>query len=177
MIWSEILKKENEKTKIKRSRSHTSWRRWSCIIFYILHENNATKTKVMSSRISTRPKKCLFVVTRPTLKNLFQPTRQFFQDGYDYLQLKGHWTSITSIVLYLGWSIKPIPKFSADSANAFTFYEFFFFFFCIIFRVSHRLTEVCIYCSRLWKIENARNIQISSKVSQTACSHYPCQHF
>ena len=40
-----------------------------------------------------------------------------------------------------------------------------------------------IYWSRLWRIENARNIHISStKLSQSrtlnsACSHYPCQQF
>ena len=51
----------------------------------------------------------------------------------------------------------------------------------IISRVSHWLLY-CIYWSRLWKIENTRNIHISSKVSQSTtwnsvCSHFPRQHF
>ena len=52
----------------------------------------------------------------------------------------------------------------------------------IISRVSHRLLYSVFYWSRLWKIQNARNVPISSKVNQSgtynsACSHYPCQHF
>ena len=39
--------------------------------------------------------------------------------------LKGHWTKITFIFLYRIW-IKPVPKISADSANAFSFYEVFY---------------------------------------------------
>ena len=35
----------------------------------------------------------------------------------------------------------------------------------IIFRVPHSV--LCIYCSRIWKVENARNIHISSKESQS----------
>ena len=45
---------------------------------------------------------------------------------------------------------------------------FHFMRYSIIFRVSHRL----LYCrSQLWKIENARNIHISSKVNQHKTRH------
>ena len=47
--------------------------------------------------------------------------------GAGKLGLKGHWTSVTAIFSssYRGFKIKPIPKISADSANAFSFYEVF----------------------------------------------------
>ena len=56
-------------------------------------------------------------------------------------------------------------NFWADSANKFSFYE--------VFRKQHRLQSVpyaivlCIYWSQLWKIENAKYIQISSEVNQS----------
>ena len=59
--------------------------------------------------------------------------------------------------------IKPLPKFLADSVNAFSFYEVF----CdsIIFRVSHRLLYN-VYIEVDFE-KNARNIHISSKVNQS----------
>ena len=60
-------------------------------------------------------------------------------------------------------------NFQLISAKAFSFYE--------VFREQHHLqsvpqarpTVLYIYWSRLWKIENARNIHISSKVNQSKC--------
>ena len=68
--------------------------------------------------------------------------------------------------------MKSIMKFSVDSANAFSFYEVLVN--SIIFTLSHRLLY-CVYCVFIegpplyllkltLKIENARNIHISSKV-------------
>ena len=55
----------------------------------------------------------------------------------------------------------------------------------IIFRVSNRLLYslvLCNYWSWRWKIKNARNVHISSKINQygiqnSACSHCRCQNF
>ena len=101
---------------------------------------------------------------------IFSPNLQLLEWKFNQiLGLKGRWTSISSIFLYLvlyrEFKIKPIPKISADSVKAFSVYE--------VFREQHHLqsapqtTVLCIYWSRLWKVENARNIHISSKVSQS----------
>ena len=55
----------------------------------------------------------------------------------------------------------------------------------IIFRVSHRLLYslvLCNYWSWRWKLKNARNVHISSKINQygiqnSAFSHCTCQNF
>ena len=69
------------------------------------------------------------------------------------------------------FKLNRIPTFSADSTNAFSFYEVAYFVNSIISRVSHKLLYVYLLKSTLknrpGKTENARNIRISSKVSQS----------
>ena len=101
----------------------------------------------------------------------------------DWQKLKGHSTSITSF-LHISNSIQ---EFKLNSYRNFQlilpirFHCMWYFVNSVIFRVSQKLLYCAFNWSRLRKIENVRNIHISSKVSQSrtwnsVCSHYPCQH-
>ena len=73
-----------------------------------------------------------------------------------------------NIYLFISYSVENFklhqhPNFQLILPMHFHFMRYFVN--SIIFRVSHKLV-LCIYWSRLWKIENVRNIHTASKVNQ-----------
>ena len=138
---------------------------------------------------------CYIFFFRQTLRNLGCKTYKFMKALFLMQPIRDVLNTMSIIIkgaldkynIYL-FTFNSIEDFKSNQYRNFQlillmrFHFMRYFVISIIYRVSHRLLYCKIYWSRLWKIENARNIHISSEVSQSrtwnsACGHCPCQHF